>query len=250
MLHLIHLHGAAAGSAILETTNNGTSFELRRRVRRPAATFAEDNGMRAYLITETEIAGAEIVNGRGTAPVRNARGIIIVDMEGRIVAEGANGLSRERIAYAKEQIGILVCSAAAGTKQATQVPVPGSSAARAIVDSARRLFHGTAEDTGFETAVTAVDGPESETGSRSVEPGNTDKTETAAADPFPNIFPGGAWTRCSITGTLTGFFVLNGRTYRAAAVPFSRNGSGSHYSERTVRGADGRLYRVIAFRDL
>ena len=261
MLRLITIKGGLTGSAVLEIGNRTTRIELRcRKLRQPqnARPFT------VYLASETGVKKVKLDGCTGEAEAINAKAVLIADGEGRIIAQGANGLSEAALNDAKTAVRLQEKAPethlktesqsekanSEATKNAAPAAVsgesvgPASPVTRSILDSARQLFDRRLPEAERKPAVgdTADHGRTAEQN-----PGPVGAEQPLRADnPFPRTLPGAVWHRREPGGTLYGVASVRGERRELVAVPVG--GSAADGAQlrflRRISGRDGRVYLI------
>ncbi|GEM_PF-5826178 len=266
MLKLLNLKGTLAGSAVLETSQKGTRFELRFRCGRNA--LQRFGPISVYLVSESDASKAECDGTRGRSDLAWAGGLIIADSAGDFISEGLNGLPPETLEKTKSLIRFKQAeTAGANNAQHDEEKLPRSAekeqgkppgmrsraavsaeigkraaspVTERILDSARALF-------GSECSPPAPESGKQDNGSGEGSPPNGAREVKSVPNPFPRLLPGVRWRLASDGKTLEGTAMIRGMQRKLTAIP---NGAKlpDAYSgawRTRIRGRDGKVYIMI-----
>lgn len=266
MLKLLTLKGALTGSAVLDTAQSGTGFEL--RCRGGLKTLRQFGPINVYLVSDAGISKAECEGMRGRSELPWAGGLIIIGGDGKTVCAGSNGLSPKALENAKASIRLRTSAdgngipktAASGPdhgKKEKENPPPAPeradiSALRAkravspvterILDSAKILF-------AREAPPPAPENGNEERPADEKAPSPIMKTAdgTGVRNPFPRQLPGAEWRLAADGRTLEGTAVVRGARRKLTAFPCGAKPKPDPFAAwvTRMRGRGGRIYTVI-----
>ena len=238
MVGFITLRGSLSGSIRLTTVGKSTRFVLKLREKPPHGGFT------VYLIDGEDFASFRFSDDSdefsGTALFSCVRAAVIANPFGDFIAEGSIGAVRHDLQAVKARIRAAAFSKERNAMQRNGLQSAKSPVTEGILGKAKELFAGsgisTANGNPAENPNPAVHRSDFDADIGALCESCARSDESAAENPFPQLFPNSYWKKRQNDRRLFGKARVRGVMYGIVAVPSA--------SRRPPAGLCGNLRRV------